>query len=175
MDPASLLYSRQLGRMTEQYNAAHGTHYPAPQVSVDAMNLPDSVVGAADFTHWSVHLNPLWVKKDPCLVDREALAHELAHLFVDYDEYGAPQSALLSTPTGTKLVAMNGPGLQDLGEEHGSAWQAKARALGADPCNEGYCYSERPYRRYPIRCAGTETALVMDRSSAAPGRPGPGQ
>ncbi|HEY1992169.1 MAG TPA: hypothetical protein VGH71_06865 [Gammaproteobacteria bacterium] len=170
LDPTGLVYSQQVSRMTGAYNAAHGTHYPVPQVNIDAMNLADSVVGAADFTHWSLHINPLWVKKDPCLVDREALAHELAHLFVYYDEYGPPQSAMLSTPLGAKLVAMNGPGLADLGEEHGAAWQVKARALGADPCKEGYCYSERPYRKYPITCAGTETAWVMDRSSAAPGR-----
>ena len=132
MDPTGLVYSQQISRMTTDYNAAHGTRYPAPQVSLDAMNLPDSVVGAADFAHWTVHINPLWVKKDPCLVDQEALAHELAHLFIYYDEYGPPQSALLSTPTGAKLVAMNGPGLEDVSEAHGATWQAKARALGAD-------------------------------------------
>lgn len=175
LDPTGLVYSQQVSRMTEHYNAAHSTHYPVPQVNVDAVALPDSVVGAADFTHWSVHINPLWVKKDPCLVDREALAHELAHLFVYYDEYGPPQSAMLSTSTGAKLVAMNGPGLQDLSTEHGAAWQAKARALGADPCKEGYCHSEKPYKKYPITCAGTETALVMDRSSGVPGRLDPGQ
>lgn len=161
VDPTGVLYSQQLSRMTSDYNAQHHTHYPAPQLSLDAMNLPDSVVGAADFTHWTVHINPLWVKKDPCLVDREALAHELAHLFVYYDEYGPPQTAMLSTPSGARLVAMNGPGLQDLSTEHGVDWQAKARALGSDPCKEGYCPSDRPYKRYPISCAGTETALAM--------------
>lgn len=163
VNPTGALFAQQIDRMTGGYNATHGTHYPVPQLSVDAQGLPDSVVGAADFTHWSIHLNPLWVKKDPCLVDREALAHELAHLFVYYDEYGPPQSALLDTGKGMQLVAMNGPGLADLGEEHGAVWQAKARALGADPCKEGYCYSDRPYKRYPIACAGTETALAMSK------------
>lgn len=174
MDPTGALFAAQLTRMTGDYNAAHGTRYPVPQVSLDARGLPDSVVGAADFSHWAIHINPLWVKKAPCLVDQEALAHELAHLFVYYDEYGPPQSALLNTGKGMQLVAMNGPGLADLGEEHGAAWQAKARALGADPCKEGYCYSARPYREYPIACAGTETAVVMDTSSVRSGRPDPG-
>ena len=168
LDPTGLVYSRQVSRMTSGYNAAHGTHYPVPQLSLDAMNLPTSVVGAADFSHWTVHINPLWVKKDPCLVDREALAHELAHLFVYYDEYGPPRSALLNTDKGTRLVAMNGPGLQDLSSEHGAAWQAKARALGADPCKEGYCYSARPYKKYPIACAGEETALLRETSAQGP-------
>lgn len=175
MDPQGALFAAQLTRMTGDYNAAHGTRYPVPQISLDAQGLPDSVVGAADFSHWTIHINPLWVHKDPCLVDQEALAHELAHLFVYYDEYGPPQSALLNTAKGMQLVAMNGPGLADLSEEHGAAWQSKARALGADPCREGYCYSARPYRKYPITCAGTETALALDAASALYGRLDPGQ
>ena len=170
MDPQGALFTAQLTRMTSDYNALHGTQYPAPRISLDAMGLPSSVVGAADFTHWTVHINPLWVEKDPCLVDREALAHELAHLFVYYDEYGPPQSALLNTGKGMQLVAMNGPGLADVSEEHGAAWQAKARALGADPCKEGYCYSARPYRKYPITCEGTETALAMAKPSTLSGK-----
>lgn len=166
VDLYGLGYTQRVSEMTAHYNATHGTHYPAPQVSLAPIELPDSVVGAADFTRWSVDINPLWVKKDPCLVDREALAHELAHLFVDYDEYGPPRSAMLSTRRGATLVAMNGPGLQDLSEEHGTAWQDKARALGADPCKEGYCHSARPYKRYPIICAGTETALASAKPKA---------
>lgn len=164
LSPDEALYSRQISRMTDDYNAAHGTHYPVPRLSLDAQGLSTSVVGAADFSHWSIHINPLWVKKDPCLVDQEALAHELAHLFVYYDEYGPPQSALLDTGKGMQLVAMNGPGLADLGQEHGAAWQTKAKALGADPCKEGYCYSDRPYKKYPIACAGTQTALALGKT-----------
>lgn len=157
-DPTGVLFAQDLQRMTDSYNSEHDTHYPVPRVSLDATGLPASVVGAADYSAWAIHLNPDWVAKDDCLVLREALPHELAHLIVYYDKYGPPKTAELPTPRGMRLVAMNGPGLQDLSDEHGSQWQAVARDLGADPCKEGYCYSPQPYKKFPLRCA----ALTLD-------------
>lgn len=142
LDPQGILFAQRLTLMTHEYNRVHGTDYPVPQLYVDDMGLPDSAIAASQYSTWSIHLNPAWVKGDACLVVEEALPHELAHLFVYYDEYGPPQTAMLATPEGTKLVAMNGPGLQDVSSEHGPAWQTKARALGAHPCREGYCRSD---------------------------------
>jgi hypothetical protein len=151
--------NRQAAQLTATYNRSHGTHYPAPSLKIDSQGLGDSIIGAAEYSSWTIHLNPEWVEKDVCMVDQEALPHELAHLFVYYDQYGPPQTAMLPTPQGPKLVAMNGPGLQDMGEEHGSAWQKMARDLGADPCKEGYCYSPRPYKKFPLKCGlGTSSA-----------------
>jgi hypothetical protein len=166
MDPTGVLFAQDLQRMTQQYNAAHGTHYPAPRVSLDAMGFPASVVGAADYSAWTIHLNPAWAAKDDCLVAREALPHELAHLIVYYQRYGAPRNVQLPTPNGMKLVAMNGPGLQDVGDEHGAEWQTVARELGADPCKEGYCYSTRPYKKYPLTCIPEKRALAVAVPSA---------
>jgi hypothetical protein len=146
-------FNRQLAHLTANYNHSHGTHYPVPLLSMDGSGLGDSVIGAAEYSSWTIHLNPEWVAKDVCMVDQEALPHELAHLFVYYDEYGPPRTATVPTSMGPKLVAMNGPGLQDVSEEHGVAWQKVARDLGADPCKEGYCYSLRPYKRFPLSCA----------------------
>lgn len=145
-------FNRQAAQLTAAYNRSHGTHYPVPHLSIDASGLGDSVISAAEYSSWTIHLNAEWVERDVCMVDKEALPHELAHLFVYYDEYGPPRTATLPTATGPKLVAMNGPGLQDVSEEHGAAWQAKARALGADPCKEGYCYSPVPYKKFPLKC-----------------------
>ena len=145
-------FSRQVARLTAQYNHAHGTDYPVPKLVIDSKGLSESVIGAAAYSSWTIHLNAEWIERDVCMVGREALPHELAHLFVYYDEYGPPQTAMLPTSTGPKLVAMNGPGLQDLGEEHGATWQQVARDLGADPCKEGYCYSAQPYKKFPLHC-----------------------
>ena len=145
-------FSRQVTQLTDSYNRDHGSHYPVPKVVVDPRGLSQSVIGAAAYSSWTIHLNAEWVEKDVCMVDQEALPHELAHLFVYYDKYGPPQTAMLSTASGPKLVAMNGPGLQDVSEEHGAAWQTMARALGADPCKEGYCPSPRPYKKFPLQC-----------------------
>jgi hypothetical protein len=161
VNPTGVLFAQDLQQLTDSYNREHGSHYPVPKLSVDAIGLPGSVVGASDYSAWTIHLNPEWVAKDHCLVEREALPHELAHLIVYYDKYGPPQNALLPTPTGTRLVAMNGPGLQDLGDEHGARWQTVARDLGADPCKEGYCYAARPYKKYPLTCIPEKRALAV--------------
>ena len=172
LDPQGALFTRQVQRMTEDYNRGHGTRYPVPQLAEEEMASLPSVVGAADYSRWTIHINKLWARKDPCIVMQEALAHELAHLFVYYDEFGPPQTAFINTSKGMTLVAMNGPGLQDSTVEHGSEWQAKARQLGADPCREGYCFSERPYKKYPPSCDGS---MMADATSALPGRPAQGQ
>ncbi|HEY1773238.1 MAG TPA: hypothetical protein VGH91_08610 [Gammaproteobacteria bacterium] len=161
VDPTGVLFAQDLRHLTDSYNSTHGTHYPVPRLDLESIGLPDSVVGASDYSSWTIHLNPDWVAKDHCLVEKEALPHELAHLIVYYDEYGPPKTAELQTSAGTKLVAMNGPGLEDLGEEHGAQWQAVARELGADPCKEGYCYAARPYKKYPLTCAPAKRALAV--------------
>jgi hypothetical protein len=158
LDPQGILFAQQVSRLTAHYNDSHGTHYPVPQVSTDDIGLPASAVAASQYSTWSIHINPAWVRRDSCLVIREALPHELAHLFVYYDEYGPPQTAMLPTTEGTKLIAMNGPGLQDLSSEHGPAWQEKARQLGANPCREGYCPAANPYRREPPDCGAFASA-----------------
>jgi hypothetical protein len=158
LSPEGALFVKQAAGLTDAYNRRHGTHYPVPHLSLDAMPGQASVVGTADYSAWTIHINPLWAQKDPCTVRKEALPHELAHLFVYYDQYGPPQTATLFTRDGLKQVAMNGPGLQDSSEEHGPAWQGMARALGADPCREGYCYSAQPYKKYPPDCSGALAA-----------------
>ena|ERR1700733_6491831 len=169
MGPTGVLFAQDLQRMMDSYNSAHGTHYPVPNLSLDPIGLPSSVVGASDYTAWTIHINPDWVAKDDCLVVREALPHELAHLIVYYDEYGPPKTAELPTPRGMKLIAMNGPGLQDLSDEHGAQWQTVARELGADPCKEGYCYAARPYKKYPLTCAPAKRALAAVSPASSPG------
>lgn len=163
MDPRlqsqSTAFSHQVTQLTSSYNQSHGTHYPVPRVSLDNRGLGESVIGAAEYTSWTIHLNVEWVERDICMVDQEALPHELAHLFVYYDKYGPPRTAMVPTSSGPKLVPMNGPGLQDVSEEHGAAWQKTARALGADPCKEGYCYSPQPYKKLPLRC-GSSASVV---------------
>ncbi|HEX2667393.1 MAG TPA: hypothetical protein VHP13_03375 [Gammaproteobacteria bacterium] len=158
LNPQGVLFAEQLDGMTARYNLAHGTDYPAPQLSLDAMPAQPSVIGTADYSAWTIHINSAWLKRNPCLVQGEALPHELAHLFVYYDKYGPPQTVTLNGRRGPVQVAMNGPGLQDLSEEHGKEWQATARALGADPCREGYCYSAKPYKKYPPDCSGSLAA-----------------
>lgn len=160
-DPTGVLFARDLQRLTDGYNREHGTHYPVPKLSLDPIGLSASVVGASDYSTWTIHLNPAWVAKGDCLVAREALPHELAHLIVYYDEYGPPRTAELPTPKGMRLVAMNGPGLQDVSDEHGPEWQVVARELGADPCKEGYCYAARPYKKYPLTCATAKRELAV--------------
>jgi hypothetical protein len=172
LDPQGALFTQDVQRMTEDYNHVHGTRYPVPQLNEDEMASLPSVVGAADYSRWTIHINKLWVRKDPCTVRREALAHELAHLFVYYDQFGPPQTAFINTSRGMQLVAMNGPGLQDSSVEHGSQWQVKARELGADPCREGYCFSERPYKKYPPECDG---GMLAAAPSAPPAIPVQGQ
>lgn len=160
-DSTGMLFAQDLQQLTDGYNRGHGTHYPVPKLSLDPIGLSASVVGASDYSTWTIHLNPDWVAKDHCLVVREALPHELAHLIVYYDEYGPPKTAELPTPKGMRLVAMNGPGLQDVSDEHGAQWQVVARELGADPCKEGYCYAAKPYKKYPLTCATAKRELAV--------------
>jgi predicted SprT family Zn-dependent metalloprotease len=101
-------------------------------------------------------------------VQHEALPHELAHLIIYYEKYGPPRTAALPTPNGIKLVAMNGPGLQDVSDEHGQEWQQVARDLGADPCKEGYCYSTKPYKDFPLKCAAEKHELTVVPSASSP-------
>jgi hypothetical protein len=161
MDPTEVLFAQYLQHLTDSYNREHSTHYPVPKLSLEPIGLSASVVGASDYSTWTIHLNPDWVAKDHCLVEQEALPHELAHLIVYYDEYGPPRTAELPTPKGMRLVAMNGPGLQDVSDEHGAQWQMVARELGADPCKEGYCYAARPYKKYPPTCAPAKRELAV--------------
>src|SRR4051812_48292555 len=93
-------FSRQGGQLTDSYNLAHGTHYPVPKLEIDPSGMADSVIGAAAYSSWTIHLNAEWVEKDVCMVDQEALPHELAHLFVYYDKYGPPRNATVPTPLG---------------------------------------------------------------------------
>lgn len=151
LSPEGALFTDRLTALTESYNQAHGTHYPVPKLSLDEMPAQPSIIGEAEFSTWTVHINRRWVQKDPCIVRDEALPHELAHLFIYYNKYGPPQIAYLDSPKGMQLVAMNGPGLQDYSTEHGGDWQAMARSLGANPCAEGYCQAAH-IKRYPLTC-----------------------
>ena len=157
-----MLIDHEVAQLTVDYNRAHATRYPVPLVRLrDFPNQP-STVGAADYSRWTIVLNPLWLRRDLCTVYKEAIAHELAHLFVDYDDYGQPRTVLVNTRHGMQFLTLNGPPLlQDSATEHGLAWQEKARALGADPCKEGYCYDPHPYRRFPPTCPDLEHQLAV--------------
>jgi len=147
------------------YNARHSTHYPAPTLSVDPQLEASGVVASADYALWTIKVNAQWVEKDFCLVYKEAVAHELAHLLLNFQQYGSPQTAVVTTRTGTEIVAFNGPtALRDSDEEHGPDWQAMARDLGADPCKEGYCRDPRPYSKYPLTCSAGSAAVASVRT-----------
>ena len=149
----------QASRLVAAYNRSHGTDYPVPQVLFEDRPDEPSTLASADYTNWAITVYKSWMKTTPCLVSKEAIPHELAHLLVDYRHYGAPQAAVLPTRGGPKVVAFNGPPmLEDQADEHGSEWQVLARELGAHPCREGYCYSPWPYSKYPLRCGNPDTA-----------------
>jgi hypothetical protein len=119
------------------------------------------MIASANYSTWSISINGLWLKKDPCIVYKEAVAHELAHLLVDYQQYGTPRAATMNTRSGPVVVAFNGPvELQDPSLEHGKAWQDMALELGAHPCEEGYCRSNHPYSKSPLSCSATDYALL---------------
>lgn len=154
-DSQEALVIDRVTQVMTAYNAAHGTHYDVPQVVFDDYLERPSEIAAADYSRWTIHFNRLWLTKSPCMLYKEAVPHELAHLVADYQQYGRPQTVLMSTARGAQLVAMNVPPLQDSADEHGRAWQEVARAMGANPCKEGYCRDPRPYSKYPMRCIGS--------------------
>jgi hypothetical protein len=155
----------EMTQLVDHYNSIHGTNYPTPKLKIEDFNNFPSVVAAADYSDWTVLINQSWVNKDMCLVYKEALAHELAHLFVYYDQYGPPQTVLFPTTRGAEMIALNGPPLlQDTMDEHGRAWQEKARALGAHPCKEGYCRTTHPYRKFPLHCPELAQKLALNAS-----------
>jgi hypothetical protein len=154
---------QQMMHLVDNYNSIYGAHYPMPQLRVEIFSNSPTVIAAADYSDWAVLVNQTWVDKNLCLVSKEALPHELAHLFVYYDQYGPPQTVMFSAAHGAEMVALNGPPLlQDTMDEHGPAWQVKARALGAHPCKEGYCRTKHPYRRFPLQCTGQDRKQVLD-------------
>lgn len=150
--------SAQTSRLIAAFNRSHGTDYPVPQVLFEDQPVEASTLASADYTNWAITVYKSWMKAAPCLVSKEVIPHELAHLLVDYRHYGAPQAAVLPTRGGPKVVAFNGPPmLEDQADEHGIEWQVLARELGAHPCREGYCYSPWPYSKYPLKCSAAET------------------
>ena len=159
--PEEAALTAQMSRLVAAYNQRHGTDYRAPLVLfVDQADDP-TTIASADYADWSISVNKSWIKKDPCLVAQEVVPHELAHLLVDVQHYGPPESVTLLTREGPKVVAFNGPPLlEDQSEEHGPEWQVMARELGAHPCREGYCYSPRPYSKYPLACGMTGSASI---------------
>ena len=162
--PQEAALTNQVVKMVTDYNRRHGTRYAVPSMIFEDRPASPTMIASANYTMWSIRVNKLWIKQDPCLVFKEAVAHELAHLLVYYQEYGEPITVTLQSRTGAHIVAFNGPPmLQNSMDEHGKAWQTMARELGADPCKEGYCYSPRPYSKYPLVCAdpsGAKTAVA---------------
>ncbi len=165
MDPKLVTHQTMLDdklqKLLMAYNARHGTHIEAPSLSISDQPEQPGMIASANYSTWSISVNGLWLKKDPCIVYKEAVAHELAHLLVDYQQYGTPRAATLLTPKGPMVVAFNGPQeLQDPSLEHGKAWQDMARELGAHPCKEGYCRSSHPYSKSPLTCSAADYALM---------------
>ena len=159
--PEEASLTMQMSRLVADYNQRHGTDYRVPSVLFEDHADQPTTIASADYVNWSVSVNKTWMKKDPCLVAHEAVPHELAHLLVDVKHYGLPETTILDTREGPKVVAFNGPPpLEDRSEEHGPEWQDMARELGADPCREGYCRSLRPYSRYPWACTDISSADV---------------
>jgi uncharacterized protein YceK len=172
-DPQEALVIDRVTQLMTAYNAAHGTHYDVPQVVFDDSLDRPSEIAAADYSRWTLHFNRLWLVKSPCMLYKEAVPHELAHLVVDYQKYGRPQTVLMNTTKGAQLVAMNTPPLQDSADEHGRAWQDVASSMGANPCKEGYCRDPRPYSKYPMRCIGSlwNPTSAQPALAAAPAAP----
>ena len=163
-----MLIDSTVVQLTADYNRTHATRYPVAHVRFQDFPNQPSTVGGAEYSRWTIVLNPLWVRRDLCTVCKEAIAHELAHLFVDYDDYGPPRTVLIDTTRGMQFLSLNGPPhFQDSATEHGPAWQAKARALGADPCKEGYCHDPHPYRRFPLICSDLQRQLAVYKGGPA--------
>lgn len=169
--PEETSLTTQMSRLVAAYNQRHGTDYRVPQVQFEDRLDQSTTIASADYASWSISVNKTWMKKDPCLVAHEAVPHELAHLLVDVRQYGLPETMILATRKGPKVMAFNGPPpLTDRSDEHGPEWQGMARELGADPCREGYCRSARPYSKYPLACADTGSADLAVEYQAVPSR-----
>lgn len=157
------LLDTKLRHLLAAYNTRHGTHIQLPRITVADQPDQPSMIASTDYATWSISVNPAWIRKNPCLVYHEAMAHELAHLIADYLQYGKPRSAILMSRNGPFTVAFNGPpALQDPGDEHGKLWQTLAFELGANPCKEGYCYDPQPYWKTPLQCPANDVAWALD-------------
>jgi uncharacterized protein YceK len=167
--PKEAALTAQMSKLVAAYNQRHGTAYRVPLVSFEDHADQATTIASADYADWSISVSKTWMKKDPCLVAREAVPHELAHLLVDVRHYGMPETMILDSREGPKVMAFNGPPpLEDQSDEHGPEWQDMARELGAHPCREGYCRSLRPYSKYPLTCAGTgSTELAVKNQKVA--------
>ena len=157
--PEEASLTTQMSRLVVAYNQRHGTNYRTPLVMFEDHLDQATTIASADYASWTISVNKTWIKKDPCLVAHEAVPHELAHLLVDVRHYGLPETMILDTREGPKVMAFNGPPpLEDRSDDHGAEWQDMARELGADPCREGYCRSARPYSKFPLACADAGSA-----------------
>ncbi|HEY3860103.1 MAG TPA: hypothetical protein VGM47_10900 [Gammaproteobacteria bacterium] len=160
-DTQQTVLGTKLQRLLADYNTRHHSHVQMPALSIDDDTDQPAMIASANYSTWSISVNRLWLKKDPCIVYKEAMAHELAHLLVDYVQYGMPRAATLITRTGPVVVAFNGPqDLEDSSIEHGKDWQDMALELGAHPCEEGYCRSSHPYSKTPLTCSAADYALL---------------
>jgi len=169
-DAQQAVLQSELQGLLRDYNARHHSHVQLPNLSIQEDTRHPGMIASADYSNWKISINGLWLKKDPCIVYKEAVAHELAHLLVDYQQFGAPQAATLLTQRGPVVVAFNGPPeLEDSSEEHGRAWQAMALELGAHPCEEGYCRSSHPYAKSALTCSAADYALLH--AAPPPARP----
>lgn len=168
VDNQQSVLNAKLQGLLADYNARHHTDIEMPALSIDEDSDQPGTIASANYSTWSISINGLWLKKDPCIVYKEAVAHELAHLLVDYQEYGTPRAATLLTRKGPVTVAFNGPQeLQDSSLEHGAAWRDMALELGAHPCEEGYCRSSHPYSKSPLACTIADYALLHATPPAA--------
>jgi hypothetical protein len=162
LDAQQSVLDSKLQRLLADYNARHHSHVEMPALTIDEDMDQPGMVASANYSTWSISVNGLWLKKDPCIVYKEAVAHELAHLLVDYQQYGMPRAATMLTRKGPVVVAFNGPvELQDSSLEHGKVWQDMALELGAHPCEEGYCRSSHPYSKSPLACSAADYALLQ--------------
>ena len=160
------LLRARLASLLAGYNTRHGTHIELPDLSVEDQPDHPAMVAVSYYARWSITVNQAWIHKDPCLVYHEAVAHELAHLIVQYQQYGEPHTMVVMTRQGMEVVAVNEQSwIHVADEDHGSAWRAVAFELEADPCKEGYCKDARPFSRYPRQCAATDVAWTLDPDS----------
>ncbi len=161
LDAQQSVLDNKLQRLLTDYNDRHHSHVKMPALKIDEDTDQPGMIASANYSSWSISINGLWLKKDPCIVYKEAMAHELAHLLVDYQQYGMPRATTMQTRKGPVVVAFNGPvELQDSSLEHGVAWQDMALELGAHPCEEGYCRSSHPYSKSPLACSVADYALL---------------
>ncbi|HEY4128938.1 MAG TPA: hypothetical protein VGN70_12895 [Gammaproteobacteria bacterium] len=170
-DAQQAVLGNKLQRLLADYNTRHRSHVQMPVLTIDDDTDQPAMIASANYSTWSISVNRVWLKKDPCIVYKEAMAHELAHLLADYHQYGMPRAATLITRTGPVVVAFNGPHeLEDSSVEHGKEWQDMALELGAHPCEEGYCRSAHPYSKTPLTCSVSDYALLHATPPAAPAK-----